>query len=504
MTGLHPLRPLQEKAMAMLRESLHRGNRRPTIQAPTGFGKTVLAAHIVAGALAKRKRVAFVVPMLNLIDQTFEMFRENGLDTGDMGVIQGDHPWRRPQASIQICSAQTLAKRGFPEVDFVVVDENHLRFECIDDWQAADPSKIFVGLSATPWSRGMAKHWDDLLIPTSISELIALGDLSKFRVYAPSHPDLSGIKTIAGDYHEGQLSERMSQPKIVADVCETWLAKAENRPTLLFAVDRAHAAKIHQSFEGMGVSSAYVDALTPRDERQALRKAFARREVQVICSIGTMTTGVDMDIRCISFCRPTKSQILFVQSIGRGLRPAEGKEELLILDHSDTHLRLGMVTDIHHSRLRGGAKDEASAPKEKLAPMPKECPKCLCLIPVRAPECPGCGFVPERRSNVLVEDGELVEMGAGAKKPKRSQADELEWYAQLLGFARQKQYKPGWAIMKCKEKFRIERLPSGYKFTVAKECGNEVRSWLRSRQIFWAKSKANPRNQAGRDEARQA
>jgi hypothetical protein len=78
--------------------------------------------------------VAFGVPSISLIDQTFERFVENGIDPVEMGVIQGDHVWTRPHAPIQICSAQTLARRGLPDVDVAVIDEAHLRFEVYDRW----------------------------------------------------------------------------------------------------------------------------------------------------------------------------------------------------------------------------------------------------------------------------------------------------------------------------------------------------------------------------------
>ena len=180
MSGLFPLRPLQQKALDGLRDSLRSGHRRPIIQAATGFGKTIVAAHMVQGALDKRKRVAFVVPMITLIDQTFERFETNGIEPGDMGVMQGNHPWHRPNAPVQICSVQTIAARGAPEVDFTIVDEVHLRFKAIEEWIKAEPNKIFVGLSATPWARGLKEFWDDLIIPTSISELIEQGYLSPF------------------------------------------------------------------------------------------------------------------------------------------------------------------------------------------------------------------------------------------------------------------------------------------------------------------------------------
>ena len=205
MGNLRDLYPHQQEALDQLRQSIMAGKSRPLLQAPTGAGKTVLAAHIVTGIRRRMKRVCFVVPSLGLIDQTFDRFVENGIDPADMGVIQGDHHWRRPQAPIQIATAQTLARRDLPEVDFVVVDEAHIRFDVVSDWMAAKPEVKFIGLSATPWSKGLGKLYDDLIKPVSLSWLIDNGYLSKFRVFAPSKPDLEGVRTVKGDYHEGDL-----------------------------------------------------------------------------------------------------------------------------------------------------------------------------------------------------------------------------------------------------------------------------------------------------------
>ena len=141
---------------------------------------------------------------------------------------------------------------------------------------------IFVGLSATPWAKGMGDRWDDLIIPTSIAELIEQGYLSKFRVFAPTHPDLSGVKIVAGDYHEGQLSERMSGARIVADVVGTWLDKGDDQPTLCFAVDRGHAQALHDQFASVGVTSASsVDANTGvGKQRNRINSLFQAGEVK--------------------------------------------------------------------------------------------------------------------------------------------------------------------------------------------------------------------------------
>ena len=329
-----PLRPHQTLALDLLKASIRSGKKRPVLQAPTGFGKTRVGAEIVSGARRKGNRVTFCVPALSLINQTFEAFVQDGVDPSDMGIIQADHPWTRPHAPIQIASVQTLARRKFPITDIIVVDEAHIQHDIIKKWMA-DPAmagKLFVALSATPWARGMALQWDDLLKPTSTRELIDQGYLSPFRVFAPSHPDLSKVKTIAGDYQEDQLADAMGQPSITADIVSTWLEKGPGEKTLCFCVNRAHAQKVHDAFEAAKVRVAYIDANTEREERESIGKALLRGDVQVVCNIGCLTTGIDWDVRCIILARPTKSEMLYVQIIGRGLRTADGKDHCIARD----------------------------------------------------------------------------------------------------------------------------------------------------------------------------
>lgn len=499
MSALFDLKPLQQTALDMLRSSLSTKHKRPIIQAATGFGKTVLAAHIVTGALAKRKRVAFVVPLLTLIDQTFERFVENAIDPGEIGVFQGNHPWRRPSAPVQICSVQTIAARGFPVVDFVIIDECHKRFKVIEEWMAEQPDKIFMGLSATPWTKGLADYFDDLLIPAEIDELIGEGYLCPFKVFAPAHPDLSGIKIVAGDYHEGQLSERMSKATVVGDVVQTWLAKArgkdgEHLPTLVFAVDRAHADLLHKQFEASGVASEYVDANTTREERADMSSRFSSGHTDVICSVGTMTHGVDLDVRCIVLARPTKSESLFVQMIGRGLRTADGKDYCLILDHSDSHTKLGMVTDIRHDALKS-AKAGAVSKIEPPVRLPIECSSCTFLMPVGVHECPNCGFVRPRVSRVQNESGELIELEIARRTTRKTNRDltwpeKIQFIGELRGYALGHGYKLGWVTHKYRERFGVwpddPRLAHG----AAREPSMETLSWIKGMKIRWAKSKA--------------
>ena len=137
------------------------------------------------------KRVAFWVPALSLIDQTVAAFEAEGLY--EIGVVQGCHPRSDPDAPIQIASVQTLARRAWPGVDLVLVDEAHLAFKSLFQWMRARAHLPFVGLSATPWTRGLGRHYDDLIVAARMGDLIDAGYLSKFIVYAPSASHLSGV-----------------------------------------------------------------------------------------------------------------------------------------------------------------------------------------------------------------------------------------------------------------------------------------------------------------------
>ena len=360
------LRPHQTKAIKMLRQSLGSGKRRPVLQAPTGFGKKLLGAAIIEGALAKNKRVIFTVPALSLVDQTVNAFWDDGIR--DVGVIQAWNPmtdWSRP---VQVASVRTLQRRPIPEADIVIIDECHHWFDFYEAWMS-DPlwqDRPFIGLSATPWTRGLGKYFDDLIIAATTQDLISEGYLSPFRVFAPSHPDLTDVRTVRGDYHKGDLSGVMSDAPLVADVVDTWRRRAENRSTFCFAVDRAHAKHLQAKFTEAGVSTGYIDAHTPISERREIERKFHNGDIRVVCNVGCLTTGIDWDVRCIVLARPTKSEILFVQIVGRGLRTAEGKEDCLILDHSDTHLRLGFVTDIHHEVLDDGRPRAKAKPADRI------------------------------------------------------------------------------------------------------------------------------------------
>jgi len=440
------LRDYQSDAIFKLKVSLTTGHSRPCVQAPTGAGKTIIAAAIIKMAREKNKRVAFVVPMLSLIDQTVERFVENGIT--EIGVMQSNHEMTDPNQPVQVCSMQTLMRRDLPDVDLVIIDEAHVQFKFLTQWLAWEHWKHvpFIGLTATPWARGMGKVWDDLIIAETTKGLIERGVLSQFKVFAPAHPDLAGVKTVRGDYDEKQLAEAMDKGALVADIVSTWMLRGENRPTICFAVNRVHAKHIQAQFDEAHVPCGYMDAFTPAEERIRIVKDFARGDVRIICNVGVLTTGFDADVRCIILARPTKSEILYTQMIGRGLRKAEGKDHCLILDHSSTTIRLGFVTDIHHEELDDGKQKKKGAVERK-EPLPKECPKCQFLRPAKVRVCPSCGFEAVPANKVESLNGELYELD-GKKKIKTKDwpmVMKQRFFSELVLYAQLKGYKAGWA-----------------------------------------------------------
>lgn len=374
------LRPQQVDFIAKINAAIDAGRRRIIGQAPTGFGKTIVAAAMIRVASERRPRVIFTVPAISLVDQTLEKFYNEGIR--DVGVIQAAHGmtnWSRP---VQLASVQTLMRRAIPDADLVLVDEAHRWFDFYGEWMSKPEwaDVPFVGLTATPWTRGLGKHFDKLIIGATTAELIEAGHLAKFRVFAPASPDLTNARTVAGDYQDNDLSKVMNTEALVADVVDTWLQRGQHRPTLCFVVDRVHAKHLQAKFQAAGINAGYIDAYTNRLDRIEIARQFHRGDLEMVCNVGCLTTGIDWDVRSIILARPTKSEMLFVQMIGRGLRTADGKDDCLILDHSDNHTRLGFVTDIHHDELDDGKPRPKAEPKEPGA-LPKKCPKCTFLKP---------------------------------------------------------------------------------------------------------------------------
>ncbi|EMH91076.1 DEAD/DEAH box helicase [Klebsiella pneumoniae] len=488
----------QDRALNSLRREWKQ-NRTFMVYAPTGSGKTGLAAFITAGHISRGKRVIFIAPYTILVRQTTARFVEYGLPEDEIGIIWRDHPDYDPERLIQIASADTLIRREFPDnIDLIIVDEAHMKKRALLEVIRDSGIKV-IGLSGTPFSPWLGKYYSSLIKPTTIGELIQRGDLSPYEFYAPTKPDLKGVKSgtseeYGSDYNEKQLSEIMCGSDLVGDIVDNWLRNGRDLPTVAFCVDKDHANFVTLQFSRAGINAEVMVAETPSDERHLIIHRFETGATKVIVSVGVLVAGFDSDVRCIIYARPTKSEIRWLQALGRGLRTAPGKDACLIFDHSGTVHRLGFPDSIEYDELpskNDGMKGAAArAAKEREDKLPKECPECHFMKPAGVYICPKCGFKP------LI--GEDVETDSTRNLKKMSKGETVytkshkqSWWSQIKFYQRHRaaQGKPvsdGWCAHTFQEKFG--EWPNGLS-DFPMEITPEVNNYIKHKLIKFAKGR---------------
>lgn len=494
------LRPRQNTALEALRLAVAEGQKRILLQAPVGFGKTLLAARYIKERLESGERSIFVAPALSLINQTVERFGEYGLSP--VGVMQADHPLTNTSLPVQVASMQTLMRRMIPPASTVFIDEAHMRFRFLKPWmdQPRWQNTTFVGLSATPWAVGMGRDWNSLIVASRLSQMVDEKWLKPLRYFCPIEIDASKVRIVAGDYHEGELSEVSRNRTLLADTVEQWIKLGAGRPTMAFCVDRAHAKDVQARFIECGVKCEYIDAHTEAHERAAIGKRLESGESQVVASVGCLIAGVDWTfISCILFCVKTKSRIKWCQATGRGMRLHPGQTDCLLLDCAG-NANLGHPYDIHYATLDDGSKGARAARKKKEETFREaiKCKVCETMRPGNLHTCPACGYTPPPRVATVRElRGALREYRKGAdreasgKKPiPATITDPQIWYSSLITIGIGRAYKPGWADVKFKAKFGCWPSDKGARKEPASSPHPIVSSWVRSQDIAWAKSMA--------------
>lgn len=491
------LRPHQQRAVSQLRAEW-KSKRTHLIYASVAFGKTALASYITQSFVDRGMRVMFIAPYTVLVEQTARRFYEYGLPPA--GIVWRDHPEYYPQRMVQIASADTLIRRDWPEnIDLIIVDECHIRRKKLLEI-IRDIDKPVIGLSGTPFSPWLGEYYESLIKPCTMRELIDKGYLSDYEFYAPTKPNLKGVKSrpSAGfgiDYVESDVAEIMGDYKLVGDIVSNWLANGENLPTIAFCCNVLHAGQVANEFSAQGVSCEVMTAKTPKDERDRIVKRFEAGLVKIICNVGVLVAGFDSDVRCIIYARPTKSEIRWIQCLGRGLRSADGKERCLIFDHSGSVHRLGFPDQIEYNELPkdNDGQDEQQRKlkeQEKKEKLPKECKRCHYLKPVGVHVCPKCGHAPRAGEDVDTDTSRELQKITGTEK-KYTREEKQKLYSELLGYQRERAAKgkpisDGWVSHKYKTKtgvwpkelHRSPRVPSP-----------ELRKWIQAQNIRYAKGR---------------
>lgn len=492
--GSLELRPYQAAAIQAMRSCLAGGVLRQMLYSPTGSGKTEIGMSVIKGAVAKGKRVVFLCNRINLVGQASKRFYRAGIPHG---VIQGDNT-RNIDLPVIVASIQTVARRGMPDCDLIVIDEAHgvagsKDFRQVIITRSAVP---VIGLSATPFSKGLGKHYAELggalfeamTVATSIQQLIDDKYLVDCDIYAPSEPDMTGIKTSKNtfgeiDWSDADIGRAVDKPQLIGDIVQHWLKLSNGLPTVCFASNIAHSQHIVESFRAVGVAAEHIDCYTSEEERAAILHRVETGETTIISNVGILTEGWDFPAcRTMILARPTRSMIRYIQMIGRVLRPHETKERALVLDHSGTVQRLGFPTDDFDLELDDG-KPKSAEKKKPEESLPKKCPECHHMKPPKVSVCPKCGFKASRQSEIEEIEGELQLLKKGQKK--FTQQDKQRVYSELLAIKSARGYNDGWLNHKYRAYFGV--WPKGM-LEYAIEPSPEIKSWVTSQNIRWAKS----------------
>jgi DNA repair protein RadD len=435
------LRPYQERALEMIQNEFKSGKKKVLLHMSTGAGKTVCFSEILKSVSSKGKHAIMVVRGKMLVENASSRLRREGVIHG---VQQANHWMKNLSSNIQICSIDTLVRRGArPKADLIVIDEAHLAVggkfkEFIQSYQDA----FVLAVTATPYCRDSLEHLADTVVhPITVQELIDLGFLMPPRYFAPIAPDLTGLRTLAGDFENQELENRMS--RMAGDIVGHWQRLGEGRPTVCFAVNIHHSLSIVESFVKAGIKAEHIEADTPDEDRVAAIARLISGETKILSNVGILCTGVDIPpLSCIMMARPTKSYSLYIQQAGRGTRPhpESGKKDFIMLDYAGNILRHGLITDEPEVFLEGMPKGTRATPV-------MQCPQCYAFI--IGGSCPECDFVPEKKRATPEEgDGVLSEL-----QQLPLEAEISLFVKRLKETAKRKNYKRGWAYYKCLEKY---------------------------------------------------
>lgn len=401
-------RPYQLDSLDQISTHYRQGTRRVVLWLATGAGKTHIFCEVIKRTLANDKKVLLVVKGRKLIDQaSVRLWAEDVAH----GVIMSGHWNVNKLARCQVCSIDTLTARSeYPEADLVVVDEAD---------QAVSPSyrkflaryqdKYILGVTATPYTKDSLRHVGDAIVhPITFSELVKQGYLVAPRFFAPSTPNLDGVKTVTTregrDYDTHQLAERMST--LTGDLPEHWFKLAKGRPTLLSAVNIPHSQQITAAFNACGIRTVHLDASSTDEKRKEIILKLEKKEIDCISQVGIANRGTDIPcLGAVIMARPTQSYNFYLQLLGRGTRTFPGKKDFLVLDHAGNYFRHGPPQAEPEPDLDGLRKKR----KESHVNRARSCPECFAIY--EGPRCHECNHRVEGVPlEVQVKNGWLTEI----------------------------------------------------------------------------------------------
>ena len=420
------LRPYQEAAVADLRRAYATGHRAPLLVMPTGAGKTQVFTYITAAMAQRNLSVTILVHRRELIAQASRKLTQAGVTHG---IIAAGTP--ATFAPIQVASVQTLIRRleDTSAPDLIIIDEAHHAVagswgKILDHW----PDALRLGVTATPSrldGRGLSDNFDVIVHGPTVSDLTASGYLAPCKLYAPPQvADLSAIPTRAGDFASDAAAAAMDKPSITGDAIDHYRRICPGAPAIAFCCTTDHAEHVAAQFRSAGFSSSAILGTTPIAQRDQQLKDLASGAIQILTSVDVISEGTDVPaVTTAILLRPTASLGLYLQQVGRILRPAPGKPHAIVLDHVGNIHRHGWPDD-----LRTWSLDSKPRRQRDNAPAPtvRTCPVCFAAFKP-APVCPVCGAPSQLTPREIQQrDGELQELERRTQRRQQGTARSLK------------------------------------------------------------------------------
>jgi DNA repair protein RadD len=447
------LRPYQQAWIDGIRAAYGQGARKVLGVLPTGAGKTVAFTYLARSAASKGTRVCIVVHREELVRQTCAK-----LDYPH-GVIAPKHLGKATNDLIQVASVQTLVRRlDRYEFDLLVIDEaHHAVAQTWLDVVNAYPKARVLGVTATPIrqdGKPLGHIFEGpLVIGPTVKELIGMGFLCPAEIYAPSTFNLSGVRTRGGDYRRDDLERAYEdqRAKITGCAVDQYRKHADGLPFIAFCISVKHAEDTAAAFRAAGYNVVSVQGNSAKEYRALAVNGLARGEFDGLTSCEIFGEGVDVPVvGCGILLRPTKSLSLALQQMGRCLRPHEGKDRAILLDHAGNTLMHGFPDDEREWSLEHGVVDKRKGEKAEAI---RQCPQCF-RVHRPAPECPECHYVyPVKERKVEVVDGDLVRLTSSeVLRLPDSQRQIHALRAKLTRIASERGIPYSWVERKVREK----------------------------------------------------
>lgn len=351
---MYNLRPYQQECLDAVKKELDRGVRKQLVVLPTGSGKTVVAAHMPK--CIKPARVLFLAHREELIDQAYETFTKTYPDLRVGKEIGGTHASKDDH--IVIGSVSTLGRSDNQRLKdifeerknsphLIITDEAHhacaetyMRVYAYFGLNKSKGKHMSIGITATPF-RGdfqkLSEVFDKITYTRKIGDMILEGYLCDIVAYhIQTDVDLSGVQVQAGDYATGQLSSVVNTEQRNSQIVQAYREYVRGEKAIIFCVDLKHAEDMNNVFNQEGIASRFVHGGTPKEERREIIEKYRSGEIKVLTNVGVLVEGFDAaDTRSVIVARPTRSPVLYTQMVGRGLRTAEGKKNMILIDIFD-------------------------------------------------------------------------------------------------------------------------------------------------------------------------